>query len=177
MSEVNVVAEIRASLPIICRGSGRNSRADHSDEDYLQVHREIAEKWITEIERREALQPNLVSLIVCQQLNSRREELETEVERLRAREASILKLHTAVRIYQDCGRNGDCDNAHIAEDSWPESDFLTCEEGYEYEICFGCCTDGDNNQTRTCVECHDHNAHKPRCGTFALLTNPQGDTL
>ena len=89
---VNVVAEIRASLPIICRGSGRNSRADHSDEDYLQVHREIAEKWITEIERREALQPNLVSLIVCQQLNSRREELETEVERLRAREASILAL-------------------------------------------------------------------------------------
>jgi len=103
--------------------------------------------------------------------------LEARVKELEAERASILKLHTAVRIYQDCGRNGDCDNAHIAEDSWPESDFLTCEEGYEYEICFGCCTDGDNNQTRTCVECHDHNAHKPRCGTFALLTNPQGDTL
>jgi len=97
--------------------------------------------------------------------------LVAEVKRLRAREAAILKLHTTFPIYQECGHDGDCPTESFEVDG----EFHTCEEGFMYFICSECCVVNDY-QHEDCAGGHDHGKDKPRCGTFALLTNPQGDT-
>ena len=98
-----------------------------------------------------------------------------EVERLEAERAAILKLHAPFKIYDECGHkhtNHDLDSGLAIE---VEECGLVCEDGYQYSVCYHCCTDDTGDMTEWCMD-HDHGKDKPICATVALLTNPQGDT-
>jgi len=123
-----------------------------------------------------------VERIVCydalsMDINGRRDsdivsELCDKVERLQAREAKILKLHTPFPIYEECGHDGDCPTEPIEIDG----EFFTCEEGFMYFVCFECCVVNDY-QHEDCAGGHDHGKDIPICATVALLTTLQtGDS-
>ena len=97
-----------------------------------------------------------------------------EVQRLRAREAAILKLHTTFPIYDDCGHDHSEDKSAVAFEI-DGLDKLTCEDGYQYSVCEHCCIEGSDIATEWCMN-HDHDKDKPICATVALLTDSQGDT-
>ena len=91
------------------------------------------------------------------------------VERLEAQRAAILKLHAPFKIYDDCGHkhtNHDLDSGLAIE---VEECGLVCEDGYQYSVCYHCCTDDTGDMTEWCMD-HDHGKDKPICATVALTT-------
>ncbi|HEY6493278.1 MAG TPA: hypothetical protein VIZ43_08400 [Trebonia sp.] len=80
--------------------------------------------------------------------------------------AALRELHAPHRIYDECGH----DHAEDDPAAVRCSDFITCEEAFEYEICRHCCTEGEDfSETEECASQHDHGPGKPLCLTAVIL--------
>ena len=88
---------------------------------------------------------------------------------LAAAEAAIARvrsLHKPFRLYDECG--------HDHEYNEPGTRYIeelsnvTCEDGFLYEICDECCAHR-GEQSKECLDDHDHGPGKPICATIAAL--------
>jgi hypothetical protein len=84
--------------------------------------------------------------------------------------AATLKLHTELRIYEDCGHRHTDDDVDAGLATEVHEVGIVCEEGFLYSICNECCAAGDRytGQTECCVADHEHPCWP--CNTIKALT-------
>ena len=101
--------------------------------------------------------------------NPERQRLAAEVRRYREAMAALRAEHKPFRIYTECNHS-DEDHERLGIESFDisEGDFVTCEDGFEYEICSLCC-EYCGGQGEVCGTSHDHDKDYPICPTRAIL--------
>ncbi len=84
----------------------------------------------------------------------------------------VRDLHSPMRIYDECSHAHDVNDDGGLPDGvrLVENVGLVCEDGFMYEICRECCTDGGEYQTEQCAE-HPHEGPAAcyPCPTRAIL--------
>ena len=92
-----------------------------------------------------------------------------EVRRYQEAMAALRAEHKPFRIYTECNHS-DEDHERLGIESFDmsEGDFVTCEDGFEYEICSLCC-EYCGGQGEVCGTSHDHDKDNPICPTRAIL--------
>lgn len=79
---------------------------------------------------------------------------------------AVLELHAPLRIYDDCGHRHTAEDVEAGRAKNISEVGYVCEDGFEYEICHECCTDGEY-QTEDCAL---HERPCVPCPTVAALT-------
>jgi hypothetical protein len=93
-----------------------------------------------------------------------------EIEQLRATLDAVRELHRPFKIYDGCGHEHEWGDDGNPPDGVQEVDEigLVCDDGYQYSICWSCCTQGSGYQTEDCAG-HRHGKDVPQCPTIAIL--------
>jgi hypothetical protein len=93
-----------------------------------------------------------------------------EIEQLRTKLDAVRELHRPFKIYDECGHNHHIDDGRRIYHGVIDIDEIgrTCDDGYQYAICWSCCTQRSGYQTEDCTG-HHHGPDVPQCPTIAIL--------
>lgn len=78
-----------------------------------------------------------------------------------------LVLHRPAPIYETCPHDHTTEDLEAGRCIEVDPVGYTCDDGYMYAICRGCCTDGDGEQTGVCADEHAGNCWP--CPTARVL--------